>query len=93
VFLGVAREQAKDAGIDPSKGLSTGDREKILKEAPPDDADFAVGDRITHPLYGLGTVKRVEEEAGNKVVAVLFDEGWGSVALRLNVPDANLRKT
>jgi hypothetical protein len=87
------RRAMQDAGIDPSKDLSTGDREKILKEAPPGDTDFEVGDRVTHPLYGLGTVKSVEEEAGNRLVAVLFDEGWGSVALTLNVPDAKLRKT
>jgi len=46
---------------------------------------FAVGDRVTHDKYGLGTVTGVEEET-----ALIID--FGSHAQRILTPSAKLSK-
>jgi hypothetical protein len=46
---------------------------------------FAVGDRVTHDKYGLGTVTGVEEGA-----ALLID--FGSCVQRIVTPSAKLSK-
>jgi hypothetical protein len=52
---------------------------------PPRDEQFAPADRVTHDVYGLGTIISVEDE-----IAVLVD--FGSRRVRITKPYPKLTK-
>ncbi len=57
---------------------------------PPAESQFAVGDRVRHPMFGYGTVVESERVRGDEEVVVAFEEGG---IKRLMVSFARLTKT
>jgi hypothetical protein len=75
------KQQMRSAGLHPDEKIPTpGDIEKAMREAPPGDLEFAVGDRIVNPMGATGTVKEIVQEGDKMLLRVLFDKGYGNVA-------------
>lgn len=87
------REQMRRAGIDADTKIRTpGDIQKALREAPPGDTDFAVGDRIVDPVSGTAEVKEVYEEDGVLWLRVLYDKGHGSMTCSIDPVQRKIKK-
>jgi hypothetical protein len=50
-------------------------------DSPTSGAQYCVGDRVRHRIYGPGTVVNSTLEHGNELVDVLFDERFGRKTL------------
>jgi hypothetical protein len=85
--------QMRKAGIDPDRKLPTGgDIRKVMREAPPGDTAFEVGNRIIDPMGSRGTVKEVLKEGDKMMLKVLFDEGYGDIVVGVDPVIGKIRK-
>jgi len=87
------KNRMRSTGLDPNEKLPTpGDIKKAMKEAPPGDTDFTIGERIINPIGNTGTVKDIVKEDGTLYLKVLYDKGYGDSIVTVDPQRGKIRK-